>query len=168
MKKRSGRKSLRDTLIENAKAQEFYKTMFSGISDVMRGSNLQVIKIPDAPKPRQKSAEPRTDLLEKDIQKQILMLLRKHPRVQWVARFNSGTFMDGDRYITSNSQRGMSDILGMLKGGRLFAIECKSRTGRIQPHQQEFLDLINAGGGVAFVARSVDDVLNNMYFDKVI
>lgn len=117
------------------------------------------ITIPNAPKTRVKSAEPRTDLLEKDIQKQILMLLRKHPRVAWVARFNSGTFVDGDRYITSNSQRGMSDILGMLKGGRIFAIECKSRTGKIQPHQQEFLNNINNGGGLAFVARSVEDVL---------
>jgi hypothetical protein len=52
----------------------------------------------------------------------------------------------------------MSDILGMLKGGQLFAIECKTRTGRIMPHQQDFLDLITAGGGVAFVARSVEDV----------
>jgi len=26
------------------------------------------------------------------------------------------------------------------------------------PHQQDFLDLINEGGGLAFVARSVEDV----------
>lgn len=153
MKKRTGRKSLRDTLLKNEAAMGFYAAM-AGLP-----TPELPIKVPDAPKTRVKSTEPRTDLLEKDIQKQILMLLRKHHRVHWVARFNSGTFMDGDRYITSNSQRGMSDILGMLKGGRLIAIECKTRTGKIQPHQQEFLDLISAGGGLAFVARSVEDVL---------
>lgn len=153
MKPRRGRKTLRDTLLENKQALNFYATFKSELEIP------QVVAIPDAPKKRIKSTEPRTDLLEKEIQKSILMFLKKHPKVQWVARFNSGTFMDGDRYITSNSQRGMSDILGMLKGGRLLAIECKSRTGRIQPHQQEFLDLISDGGGLAFVARSVEDVL---------
>lgn len=150
--KQKGRKSLRDILLENQAANNFYQAMLGGETPP------QVIKIPDAPKKRIKSDVPRADLLEKDIQKQILMLLKRHPKVQWVARFNSGTFVSGDRYISSNSQSGMSDILGMLKGGRLFAIECKSRTGRIQPHQQDFLDLINEGGGLAFVARSVEDV----------
>ena len=150
--KQKGRKSLRDILLENQAANKFYQAMLGGETPP------QVIKIPDAPKKRIKSDVPRTDLLEKDIQKQILMLLKRHPKVQWVARFNSGTFVSGDRYISSNSQSGMSDILGMLKGGRLFAIECKSRTGKIMPHQQEFLDLINNGGGLAFVARSVEDV----------
>ena len=151
--KQKGRKSLRDILLENQAANNFYQAMLGGETPP------QVIKIPDAPKKRIKSDVPRTDLLEKDIQKQILMLLKRHPKVQWVARFNSGTFVSGDRYISSNSQSGMSDILGMLKGGRLFAIECKSRTGKIMPHQQEFLDLINDGGGLGFVARSVEDVL---------
>ena len=150
--KQKGRKSLRDILLENQAANKFYQAMLGGETPP------QVIKIPDAPKKRIKSDVPRTDLLEKDIQKQILMLLKRHPKVQWVARFNSGTFVSGDRYISSNSQSGMSDILGMLKGGRLFAIECKSRTGKIMPHQQDFLDLINNGGGLAFVARSVEDV----------
>ena len=152
MKPTRGRKSLRDILLENQAANNFYQAMLGGETPP------QVIKIPDAPKKRIKSDVPRTDLLEKDIQKQILMLLKRHPKVQWVARFNSGTFVSGDRYISSNSQSGMSDILGMLKGGRLFAIECKSRTGKIMPHQQEFLDLINGGGGLAFIARSVEDV----------
>lgn len=152
MRKLGGRKSLRDILLENQAASNFYATMAD------RPLGPQIIKIPDAPKKRIKSDLPRKDLLEKDIQKQILTLLKRHPKVQWVARFNSGTFQSGDRYIASNSQSGMSDILGMLKGGQLFAIECKTRTGKIMPHQQEFLDLITVGGGLAFIARSVEDV----------
>jgi len=153
MKKRIGRKSLRDKLLENQSASNFYAVM-AGVSIAP-----QVVKIPNAPKKRIKSLEPRTELLEKDIQKKILMFLRRHPKIHWVARFNSGTFVSDDRYITSNSQKGMSDILGMLKGGRVLAIECKSKTGKIQPHQQDFLDLINSGGGLAFVARNLEDVI---------
>lgn len=155
--KRSGRKSLRDILLQNQAANNFYAAMAG------KPPLELTIKMPPAPKTRVKSIEPKTELLEKDIQKQILILLKKHPKIQWVARFNSGTFVDGDRYIRANSQRGMSDILGMLKGGRLFAIECKSRTGRIEPHQQEFLDLITRGGGLAFVARSVEDIKLNLF-----
>lgn len=153
MKIKRGRKTLRETLLANEKAMGFYAAMAG------KPMPDRVIELPKEPKKRIPSTEPRVDLLEKDIQKQILMLLKKHPKIQWVARFNSGTFMDGDRYIKSNSQDGLSDILGMFKGGRLFAIECKSRTGRVMPHQQDFLDLISAGGGMAFVARSVEDVL---------
>lgn len=156
MKPMRGRKTLRDTLIANENALKFYAAMAS------KPMPEAMVPIPPAPKQRIKSAEPRKEPLEKEIQKQILIMLKKHPKIQWVARFNSGTFMDGDRFITSNSQRGMSDILGMLKGGRMFAIECKSRTGKIMPHQQEFLDLISAGGGIAFVARCVEDVLSKL------
>lgn len=155
MQKR-GRKSFRDTLLANKAAVDFYAAL-SGKPQIE-----QTVKIPDAPKQRVKSTEPGKDFLEKDIQKQILMLLKKHPKIHWVARFNSGTFINGDRYIKSNSQDGMSDILGMFKGGRLLAIECKSRTGIVKPHQQNFLDLINAGGGLGFVARSVEDVIRKL------
>ena len=154
MKPSRGRKSLRDTMLANQNAMQFYATMAG--KPMLENT---VIAMPNAPKKRTPPSEVRKEPLEKEIQKQILMLLRKHPKIAWVARFNSGTFVDGDRFITSNSQSGMSDILGMFKGGRMFAIECKSRTGRIMPHQQDFLDLINAGGGVAFVARCVEDVL---------
>jgi hypothetical protein len=37
-------------------------------------------------------------------------------------------------------------------------VEVKSATGRVSPHQQLFLDSINERGGMAFVARSIEDV----------
>lgn len=114
---------------------------------------------PDPVTQRRKSADPEKRPLEKEVQKAVLKLLRSHPAVHWVARINSGTFVEGDRFIQSNSQKGMSDILGMLKGGRMIAVEVKRPGEKANPHQKEFLDLINAGGGLAFVATSVDDVL---------
>ena len=53
---------------------------------------------------------------------------------------------------------GLSDIIGIMPDGRFLAIEVKAEKGRVAPHQQEFIDSINARGGVAFVARSVHEV----------
>ena len=154
--KTRGRVSLRDKLLANQSALNMYA--------IMAGKpNIEsTIAIPPAPKKRVAKVADIKKPLEKDILKAILQLLKNHPKVHWVARFNSGTFMNEDRYIRSNSQNGMSDIVGMLKGGRLFAIECKSAIGKVKDSQQLFLGLINAGGGLAFVARSVDDVISKI------
>lgn len=55
-------------------------------------------------------------------------------------------------------RKGVADILGCLPGGRLLAIEVKSSTGRLSPEQRAFLDEIAGLGGLAFMARSIDDV----------
>jgi hypothetical protein len=59
---------------------------------------------------------------------------------------------------------GTSDIIGMLKGGKFFAIEVKApdRIRTTTQLQQEFIDKINNGGGVAFVAISIQDVINKL------
>lgn len=54
--------------------------------------------------------------------------------------------------------KGVADVLGILPGGRFLAIELKSETGRLTPEQKAFLGQINANGGIAFMARSIDDV----------
>ena len=57
--------------------------------------------------------------------------------------------------------KGVSDILGIWQG-RLLAIEVKTRTGKVSQYQQDFIDTINREGGIAFVARSVDDVIDGL------
>lgn len=62
---------------------------------------------------------------------------------------------------------GVSDILGIYKG-RFLAIEVKSENGRLTPGQKRFIDSVNANGGIAFVAKCVEDVeyfLNNFKED---
>jgi len=54
--------------------------------------------------------------------------------------------------------KGVSDILGILPNGRLLAIELKSATGRLTPEQKLFIEKIKLNGGIAFMARSIDDV----------
>lgn len=104
---------------------------------------------------RKPSGEP----TEAEILKAIMQYLRVHPKVAKVWRQNSGTFKEGSRFIRANTARGMSDIMGVLKSGRTLAIECKAKRGILHDHQKEFLDSISAAGGLAFVARSVDDVI---------
>uniref|UniRef100_A0A6H1ZZG2 VRR-NUC domain-containing protein n=1 Tax=viral metagenome TaxID=1070528 RepID=A0A6H1ZZG2_9ZZZZ len=60
----------------------------------------------------------------------------------------------------SGSTPGVSDILGIYQG-RMFAIMVKL-AGDLSDHQQRFIDRINREGGIAFTARSIDDVIDGL------
>jgi len=64
------------------------------------------------------------------------------------------------------SAPGLPDITGCLKDGRGFWIEVKTDKGRLSPHQERFIQNINDAGGLAFVARSVDDVIEKLDLKK--
>jgi hypothetical protein len=125
------------------------------------GKPRVLLDIPPEPvkrAPRQASGQP----TEAQILKAVMALLKRHPKVAQCWRQNSGTFQERNRegstrYIRANTQRGMSDIMGVLKDGRTLAIEVKSATGRMRPGQEEFLATIRQAGGVAGVCRSVED-----------
>ena len=55
-------------------------------------------------------------------------------------------------------RNGVSDILGIDANGRFVAIEVKTPSGKVSDNQKLFIEDINKHGGIAFVARSVDDV----------
>jgi hypothetical protein len=59
------------------------------------------------------------------------------------------------------SAPGLPDLCAVYKG-RCVAIEVKTEKGRLSSHQQLFIDRINESGGLAFVARSVDDVIRGL------
>jgi hypothetical protein len=46
--------------------------------------------------------------------------------------------------------------------GRFLAIEVKRPGNKPTPEQQQFIDTINEAGGLAFVARSVEEVDNTL------
>ena len=54
---------------------------------------------------------------------------------------------------------GQSDILGIYQG-KLLAIEVKAPKGRPTENQLQFLSRVKEEGGIAFIARSVDEVMN--------
>lgn len=154
--------SHREKLEANAAAHRMYAALYD------KPAQCQVALKPAVKRaPRTASAIAASKPLEAEILKSILHYLRDHPAVRWVARFNSSMMAIDDnhgqtRYVRSSSQRGLSDILGMLKGGKMFAIEAKRAGQKPMPHQQQFLDLIKDGGGLAGVARSIEDA------DKII
>lgn len=56
------------------------------------------------------------------------------------------------------STPGIPDIVGIWKGKPLF-IEIKTRKGKLSDVQATKIAEINQAGGLAFVARSIDDVI---------
>jgi hypothetical protein len=152
-----GRKTLREVMTDHQRTEDTLAALW--------GKPRRELPIPPEPKKRVKRepapAEQR-EPSEAEILRAIVQLLKRHPRVAMSWRQNSGTFQERNRdgttrYIRANTQRGMSDIMGTLKDGRTLAIEVKSRTGRMRPGQEEFLQTIRQAGGVAGVCRSVDD-----------
>jgi len=105
---------------------------------------------------------------ESTIQDAILRFLQWDRRVAWAERFNTGAHLiEGTTGNGKKSRRfiqyafkGCSDILGQLVDGRFLAVEVKTRSGRATKEQQAFLDKVDASGGVAVLARSVDEVKN--------
>ena len=55
---------------------------------------------------------------------------------------------------------GSSDIIGFTDDGRFLAIEVKTPKGRPTKEQLRFIDAVNASGGIAGIARSVEDALD--------
>lgn len=88
-------------------------------------------------------------------------------QAQILARFNTGStrlFRNSVGFSTENGRpqrfglcRGSSDLIGIHRG-RFVAIEVKSATGRATREQIAFLGMVRALGGIAVLARSVDDV----------
>jgi penicillin-binding protein-related factor A (putative recombinase) len=56
---------------------------------------------------------------------------------------------------------GVADILGCYKG-RMIAIELKSPKGKATPDQERFLQNVNDAGGIGFVARTIDEVIEGL------
>lgn len=98
-------------------------------------------------------------LLEKHIENQILGWLKMRGILSFKIK-SMGTFDPTKRVFRKPSpwyRKGVSDILGIYNG-KFLAIEVKSDTGRLSLEQQSFQRDIITCGGIAFVARSIEDV----------
>ncbi len=93
-------------------------------------------------------------LKEKDITMQIRNVLKMYGIFHWKV------------FQTLGATPGISDILGVLPGGRLLAIEVKTEKGKLSPHQERFIQNVNDNGGLAFVARSFDDVVQRLKLEN--
>ena len=95
---------------------------------------------------------------ESQVLRSVLALLWRHPAVAWSARMNSGGFKDKAGQYVRFGFVGCSDVIGQMRDGRFLAIEVKRPGGKPTGPQQAFIDRVNAANGVAFIARSIDDV----------
>ena len=114
-------------------------------------------------------------LLEGDIQGQIIEYLRHEQargRVVWFERSNGGGGRVGARWVwfyrlyllgKEPVSNGKADIVGMLPGGRFFALEVKQRGKKATADQREYLDAVAAGGGIAATVRSFQDAKRELF-----
>lgn len=78
----------------------------------------------------------------------------------YVRTINSGGIQRNGRWTTSGQGSGISDRVGILRGGRFIAVELKA-TGKkktVTDEQADFLREVINRGGVGCVADSVEDV----------
>lgn len=104
---------------------------------------------------------------EQTIQQQIRLACSKG--TTRLFRNNTGTLLDKNgRPVQFGLCKGSADLIGWKRVtitpdmvGTTVAvftsIEVKSATGRLRPEQQQWLDAVQAAGGIAGVARSVAD-----------
>ena len=66
-------------------------------------------------------------------------------------------------FATALSPRGIPDLICVLPpAGRACYIEVKTPTGSVRPEQAEFIAKVREAGAVAFIARSVKDVIDEL------
>ena len=108
---------------------------------------------------------------ETKIQNLILMALskagclvfRNESAGAWVGKVlhkdaNQVTLTDA-RMIRFGLAVGSADIIGIAPCGRFLAIEIKTSKGRPTKEQLRFIEAVNNAGGIAGIARSVEDAL---------
>lgn len=108
---------------------------------------------------------------ESDLMKEIMIALSAAGCM--VFRNNTGTAYQGKVIHQSGNQVtladarvivfglcvGSADIIGIAPDGRFLAVEVKTAKGKTTPEQERFIFNVQLAGGIAGVARSVDDAL---------
>jgi len=91
----------------------------------------------------------------KQLQSKGVYCWRQNNAATYDAKMNSG---QGGYRASSQSKKGIADILGVLPGGIHLEIEVKSKIGKQSPDQFIHQKKIEALGGVYVLARSVKDI----------
>lgn len=72
---------------------------------------------------------------------------------------SSPLMVRGRKNTSPYSSVGVPDIVGILPNSRFFCIEVKSEKGILSSKQSEFISRVVRNGGLALVARSLDEVV---------
>ena len=146
------RKTLRETLLENRKAEQSWANAY--------GTTLRDDLEAIADK-RSNSKRMADDDREESVMREVSALLAHHPKVLFAVRQNSGMSQNASgtpiwfyRWVRSRTKMRVTDFWGMLTDGRMFACEAKNRlwkapSGEREIEQQAFLDTVAKAGGVS-------------------
>ncbi len=111
---------------------------------------------------------------ETDIQSETLEALTYHPFVAWMRRYNSADVATtrGGKYRRIRCVRAAPgiefvqlDLMGQLRDGRILAVEMKtpkSKKDKTYEEQCEEIRRIRANKGIAFMAISAEDALEQL------
>ena len=75
--------------------------------------------------------------------------------------YNGPVFIANGRRRT-NPNKGIPDLMAVTPSGRLVAVEVKTKTGRLSDEQKVWIDALAGSGAIAFVATSIDDVIERL------
>lgn len=81
--------------------------------------------------------------------------------------------LEDGRVIASGLHKGSADLIGWqtvevtpeMVGKKLavfLSVEVKTETGRVSPEQSVWLDVVKKAGGIAFVARNLEELDKNL------
>jgi len=85
----------------------------------------------------------------------VLELLRLRGLVAW--QNNTGAVNIGRRYVRFGA-RGLPDVLAVLPGGRLLALEVKTGGGRLTADQRAARDNLRAAGALVWEVRDLGEL----------
>lgn len=75
-----------------------------------------------------------------------------------VWRNNRGLFYTRNGVpIICGLSNGSGDLIGISSTGRMISIEVKSESGRLQPEQRQWMDMINNMGGIGICAKKPEE-----------
>jgi hypothetical protein len=93
---------------------------------------------------------------ESALQHRILVAYNRGPVRLWRNNVGIAHYPDGS-VVRYGLAPGSADLIGLI-AGRFLAVECKSPRGRLRREQKEWLAVVERLGGIAVVAREVEDV----------
>lgn len=98
---------------------------------------------------------------EQNIQKLIMLALTEAGCIVW--RNNIGSYTTAEGYFIRYGVGGVggSDLVGIHKPtGKFIAVEVKTSKGKPSAAQLNFIEQVRAAGGIAGLARSVQEALD--------
>lgn len=63
--------------------------------------------------------------------------------------------------------KGVSDLIGVSKNGRIICCECKVGKGKLTVAQNDFLNEVNLRGGIAMAVFSLEEFIRQVKYEGI-